>query len=277
MGGNLVNPPATAHPNISRPVYIMDRRFSISVECDALKVAEPERADLFIPFCRVSRVIADPGVAFAPSVLMRLAELGICVSWIQKDGTSIATLLPHFERTAGSSLAQRLLELAQMDDCFELYNRWIKVQYQRASWEISTQLKLRSTQNQSRLLEIEVDNMEQELVGLTAPKTFRLMFLPLCESKIRSTLAANHIGKGALWTSYPADLAHDLAKLLYFRLARLRIGYFKRCTYTQSSGTFTPELNQVARLFESKKALVDRLLDQLLHRLELWAITSLYP
>jgi hypothetical protein len=211
-----------------RPLYLDPRSpTSVTIDGPALSIRVEDQAERSIPMRRVSRILVNEKTQFSTAALLRCADSGISILFVDPDGRVQARLLgAPGER---QELRQRLVDLLDRPDWKELYGNWRYAQERHAVLRVQNRLGIRigsaSPGGTARWI-------EEEVARLAEPRDAARSRRWMQEQLFAWTL--NHLqmlGLGAqseVGHDGRPDLASDLAGVLGWYGEPIRIGWLRR-------------------------------------------------
>lgn len=122
---------------MSKPLYL-NGDAQVSLDGPALRVVPHERAPIFCPLRRISRVVSSGRVSLTTDALIACADRGITITFLQSDGSVRAYLFGASSRRG--TLFYRLQEFLDRPDWQHHYDDWFRAMESRARRGLCLQL-----------------------------------------------------------------------------------------------------------------------------------------
>jgi len=251
-----------------RPLYLRGADARVELDGPALKVRHPERADVWFPLQRVSRVVSDSRVGWAMPALMACAGGGITVTFLADDGAVLARLVGQPGERA--EIRQRLRDALLRPDWPARYADWLAGMQRMALRSVARRIGMGVGQPPTpRALHQALQAAARDRDLLPAYTAAGRALHALVHSQTLQALQDAGIAPDDHdWPGF--DLTHDLTDLLFWdlHLARLAwLGARRRCGQPDP-----PDSAAVVAFFEQRRARLDHLLTSLIGRLHRWLI-----
>ncbi len=125
-----------------RPLYLYtESEISVSLDGPALKISKSSCADRRYPFDRISRINVAGHVSWSTEALLKCADLGIVVSFLNSDGSFRAVL--NSKSLLPSEFQKQWNDLLEHRDWTQLFESWCKFVYQQVhrfcAWRLGWQ------------------------------------------------------------------------------------------------------------------------------------------
>lgn len=251
------------------PAYI-EPAVSAQVTLDgpALCVSMPEKADVWLPLRRLSRLVVSEKVQIETAAILACARRGVTIVMHDQDDGVLARMIGCGDDLTG--LHQRLMDLTVLPDWRERYQNWLDAQSRRIAMTVTR--RTRAPQRlayRPRLLAEWLQSQAVERVGANiAEQTHRLYLrhgmVWMQHSLVRLGVDATQ----RLWREGEPDLAGDLGRLLALRMEPARLGWLEAMG---RGGVKRPLRDKaVVRRLERLRPRLERLDLDLVNRLYVW-------
>jgi len=255
-----------------RPLYLDPKSpTSVGLDGPALSIRVEGQAERLMPLRRVSRILVNEKTQFSTAALLRCADHGISIVFVDPDGLVRGRLLgAPGER---QELRQRLVDLLDRPDWRELYGNWRYAQEHHAVLRVQRRLGIRlgsaSPRGTARWIDKEA--------GRLADSSDAVRSQCWMEEQLFAWMV-NHLqtlGLGAqseLGQDGRPDLVADLAGVLRWYGEPIRVGWLRRRADWARRNALTPkpvtrrDLVLLYQRHSSKLASFGRELTNKLHR-----------